>query len=1279
MSLETKLKPGQRLDRFEIDILAGRGGMGEVYRARDTKTNEIVAIKILRKIDHEADDSLQRESFVLSSIEHPNIVRFVASGESPFGPYLAMEWVEGEKLSKRLQQGPLGISESIQLISHIADALSVAHRRGLVHCDIKPGNLFLPSNDIRKVKILDFGLAHQQSALQSLSQSSGRIAGTPAYMAPEQARGQSSQLNPRADIFSLGCVFFECIAGQPTFAGKHMTAVLAKILFEEAPELSRLRSGVPKEVEALIRRMLSKDANLRPRDGGELAMLLRDVGGTQDTNIKISLTQQEQQLISVILAVSSLRESDTELLTKFRDVAKRFGGRAETLADGSVVAMLWGQQAATDLARQAARCALLFRELLPLVPIAVTTGRGEAGPWPVGEAIERAVALARSEQKRLQRDQGIRLDDATTGLLDERFVVKEKLLYSESEVWEETRTLLGKVAPFVGREDEQEAIFQMLSERLFDKNMRAPQGVWVLANAGVGKSRLSRALLEQVKREKRPVSVWLSRGELLRQSSPFGLLVPTLRRIFELHEGEPALIHQAKLSVYLKNRLGANAEDAPDVIDFMGELLGLPPAQESPAMRAAKQDPRLMSERLLSSFLRFVSAEIEAKPVLWVIEDLHWGDLATAQFISAALKANTAKPFFVLSLARPEVETRYGSLWDGISRETFALETLSKKASYALARYILGDDFSDAMISSICERAGGNAFYLEELIRAAADGESAFPETVLAMAQNRLQGLPAKARLVLRAASIFGQDFWEGGISLLSTLERSEVKELLQFLIRQEFILRRQESRFSGEIEYTFRHALMREAAGASLTTQDKTLGHRLAGQWLEQNGEKTNGLLAEHFEMGQAPEVALRFYALAAKDAMEANDLESALSYADKALACHASGETRGELSLLKAEVYNWKAEFAKAKDVSLEATQLLPRGSELWFRATSELILAYRRMNQFEPVIALAAAIQSTRWPLEQGTSAIIAATRAVTGLAFAQQIKAATELCERIGETSKDLVDEPYAVAWYEMVVGGLAMLRYDIGGFLHHSIEAMELFAKVGDKRNVCSQRMDVGYTWSDLGFHQKAVDTLYYTMEEAVPLALHRIPTGCRRPLCISLAHLGRFDDARREARLAIEEFSKQGDLYQESGVRIYLARIEMMQGNIAAAEEQVQLVLASLPPGAASRPAAMAAAAKLALMKGQNEDAVDFINVAIQKFKPLGGINVGESFIRFTYSEVMLDTAAPEIAKAAVLSSYQNITERANKIVDPECRESFLKNLPENAGIRALAARLGLT
>ncbi|WP_437721978.1 serine/threonine-protein kinase [Sorangium sp. So ce861] len=204
---------------------AGAGGMGEVWKALDQETGQPVAVKLLPG-HREAGDAARfaREARILSALEHAHVVRYVAHGADDEGaPYLVMEWLEGEDLAARLRRGPLGVNEGVALALRVADALSFAHARGVVHRDLKPSNLFLPGGRLETVQVLDFGIARAKMATRVTG--TGMLLGTPGYMAPEQARGEPD-IEARADVFSLGCVLFECLTGEPAFGGEHLAAIL---------------------------------------------------------------------------------------------------------------------------------------------------------------------------------------------------------------------------------------------------------------------------------------------------------------------------------------------------------------------------------------------------------------------------------------------------------------------------------------------------------------------------------------------------------------------------------------------------------------------------------------------------------------------------------------------------------------------------------------------------------------------------------------------------------------------------------------------------------------------------------------------------------------------------------------------------------------------------------------------------------------------------------------------------------------------------------------------
>jgi serine/threonine protein kinase len=185
-----------------------------------------------------------------------------------------MEWLEGEDLSDRLDVAGLTVGESIALAFHAADGLAAAHARGVIHRDVKPSNLFLVQKDAARVKVLDFGIARYEDAEPPLSMRGvtrpGEVVGTAGYMSPEQASGKRD-IDARADVFSLGCVLYECLAGQPAFSADHMIGVVAKLLYQDAAPLRFLRPELPMALDALLGRMLARDRELRPHDAGSVA------------------------------------------------------------------------------------------------------------------------------------------------------------------------------------------------------------------------------------------------------------------------------------------------------------------------------------------------------------------------------------------------------------------------------------------------------------------------------------------------------------------------------------------------------------------------------------------------------------------------------------------------------------------------------------------------------------------------------------------------------------------------------------------------------------------------------------------------------------------------------------------------------------------------------------------------------------------------------------------------------------------------------------------------
>src|SRR6266446_3931975 len=283
------LTPDTRLGPYEIVGPLGGGGMGEVYRARDTRLGRDVAIKALPPTfaaDPARLSRFRREAQTLASLNHPNIAAIYGLEEAAGAPHLVLELVEGETLAARLARGALPPGEALALGIQIAGAIEAAHERGVVHRDLKPGNVMI--NPAGTAKVLDFGLAKSDPGLAggtALSDSptlaehpdataDGVILGTAAYMSPEQARGKA--VDRRSDVWSFGCVLFECYAGRPAFSGETASDLIARIL-EREPDWSTLPTGMPPRIREILRRCLRKNADDRPRDIRDVRLELSDV------------------------------------------------------------------------------------------------------------------------------------------------------------------------------------------------------------------------------------------------------------------------------------------------------------------------------------------------------------------------------------------------------------------------------------------------------------------------------------------------------------------------------------------------------------------------------------------------------------------------------------------------------------------------------------------------------------------------------------------------------------------------------------------------------------------------------------------------------------------------------------------------------------------------------------------------------------------------------------------------------------------------------------------
>ncbi|XXY22742.1 protein kinase [Sorangium sp. So ce216] len=1298
---------GRLLDgRFELAEVAGSGGMGTVYRALDRASGAVVALKLLHKVDARAQARFDREARALSRMDHPRIVRYATHGVAPTGePYLAMEWLSGESLAARLSRQELRVEESVALVRAVADALGAAHARGIVHRDIKPSNLFLVDGVLDRVKVIDFGIAQLPDATSRLTQTAA-VVGTLGYMAPEQARGDQETLDARADIFSLGCVLFECLTGQRAFRAQHVAALLWKLLLEEPPRARALRPAVPEALDELLARMLAKDASARPGDGAAVARCLDALGAIEESGaldesgvapdppLGQVITTGETRLTSIVAVrpaqasffgpteTLALDEPSPSTLATVRRAALPLGAQVEVLADGVVVAMLVGAGSATDQAAHVARCALQIHASLASAAVVLVTGRGEpTGRSSLGEVLERAAALLENADAPTgagsQRG-GVHIDAVTRALLDVRFDVVEQdglcWLEGEREVGEGARMLLGKPSPYVGRERELRSLLELVEESFTEG--RAAVAL-VTAPAGMGKSRLRHEVVQALRQRHADLDLGVVRGDAIGAGSAFAMLAGSLRGALGIAAGEPLDVRREKLARALEPLFAG--KDRLRVAGFLGELLGIALLdEEHPALRAARQSPALMAEAIQRAYLDYARAVASVRPVLVVLEDLHWGDAPSVRIFDRALRELGDRPYAVLAFGRPEVHELFPRLWSERGLSELRLRELPARAAEQLVRSALGASIGPEQVSALVRQAGGNAFYLEELIRAVVEGRGgALPETVLGMVEARLAALDPEARRLLRAASVFGEVSWARGVRALlggmaaGTSEHDAWAELFE----REILERRPSSRFAGEEEVGFRHALLREGAYAMLTDRDRALGHRLAGEWLLEAGEQDLMVLAEHFARGGGDGArAAELYLRAAELALRGADLPAVLARAQKGIACGAAGETLAALHVQRMEALIWSDAQEEAHAAAFRAIEASTPGSHSSWRALSGALSCVANFDDRQGVEALLPRLDPADLPVDvQGAEL---AFRILLVLLWEGVPALAERILRRIERDLAPALDgDPYAEACVLMARGvWLCQAARDPWGALDAHLAAVRRLDALGHHLYSLLTSTLIVQDCLSLG----ALDLAEQYLERV--LAAEGAPGFCAgNVLAFQIASL--VERRRLTEALDLSDAAHRRTAAMKlarsrlATIRLLRAEACFLRDELAEAEEELRAVgdLDALVPMV--RATHLSLEAEIRIRQRRADEAVALAREALAWNRRAGAVYAPrqESFPAI-YAEALHASGDAEAAREVIRAARDELLARAGRIDDPAFRRGFLENVSANARTLALAS-----
>jgi tetratricopeptide (TPR) repeat protein len=490
----------------------------------------------------------------------------------------------------------------------------------------------------------------------------------------------------------------------------------------------------------------------------------------------------------------------------------------------------------------------------------------------------------------------------------------------------------------------------------------------------------------------------------------------------------------------------------------------------------------------------------------------------------------------------------------------------------------------------------------------------------------------------------------------------------------------RREGGRGGEVEHVFRHALVRDAAYAMLTPDDRALGHRLAAAWLEDAGEPDPVRLAEHHERGAAPERALAWWLRAAEHALGACDLAAVLGHVERAIACGAAGATLGELRLLAAEAHEWRGEFADAARCGREALRWLPAGDAGWLAAAGVIATASGVQGLGRELAAIAdeldRALAAGDLSLYDPDALAVTCARLAEQLIIGGHAARADQVLARLPPAGAARRPGPASTGRVHAVRALRARYGGDVAGNLAEVEAAVDRFADAGDRRNLCVHRERLGYARLEIGDAAGAEALLADALDTALQLGLRNVAATARHNLGLALSRLGRHAEAIDVERAALAEFVASGNRRMSGAALEYLALIQLAAGDPVGAEASAReaLQVASIAPALPLNQAeSWAILGQVLLAQGRAFDALEVADHGVTMLERLGGIDDGEAIIRLTHAEALAAVGDRAAAARALERARARLLERAERIGDERLRASFLEHVPENRRTLELA------
>ncbi|MEZ4364151.1 MAG: protein kinase [Kofleriaceae bacterium] len=927
-------RPGPLLghaNRFQLTSRLGRGGMGVVFKAFDHELRRFIAIKLLARSGGNLGGDklsafLRNEARAIAALSHPNIVQVFDIASWCDVPFLVMEYLEGRPLEE-LMTAPIPVARALSVVDQLLAGLEHAHANGVIHRDLKPSNLFETSRG--DIKILDFGIASlgggadagaaARSDVPALAES---ISGTPGYMSPEQWR--SPEQDARTDVWAVGVLLVGMLTGKPLFAQPSASEVREEVL-SPRPTLAERDYRIPRPLVRVLERALEKAPERRYQTVAQLRQALADAAVALGHGARAPRVPEQRQvtIVACRIAAESVVDFDTaaDILRTWHNtvgaIVQRGGGFVMSSVGASMLACFGYPSIHEDDAARAVGVACAIRDLASevlhpsdrrvSVRLGVDTGFGVVEEQPLGAGGAPMLHGLTTQLAMHLRDRAapgqVLLSGHTAELVHGYFALQEEasadgegavhlggraiaihsVAHARRMATRFEAAALQDVAPLVGRDVELD-----VQDRLWAQVAQGSGQVYcVVGEAGVGKSRLVHRLRQVASGDSATICTCQCWPQASR--SPFHPLIALLTRLFELDQGPSAVTtygaagaRGAQLVEGQRARLIAGLArlgfDSARDLSVFSALLSLPLPAGAPAAAESAEALRRATIDRLGELVQRLAARA---PLLFVVEDLHWADHSTLDFLDFWLPRVAEQRVLLVLTARKEVEPFWRQRARCHERE---LSGLPPDLAGALVRHVhqtLGPSarLDPAMIDEIVTRSSGLPLYLEELTRVVLHRDGAvggqdgapLPATLLGLLGTRLDQLPTRARGVAQLGAVLGRDLrfellrallTEAPLQTEGIAGPEDVSAALDEALDElceKGVIREIDAEHGRQ--YVFRHALLQDVAYQSMPPEVRRARHAQVAELLERAAAEDATDLAGNAGIRAAPELIAYHY----------------------------------------------------------------------------------------------------------------------------------------------------------------------------------------------------------------------------------------------------------------------------------------------------------------------------------------------------------------------------------------------------------------------------------